>query len=184
MCISVLHWYRRITGVRYNGVILAYFHINISLSLVSIYPHEHWTSRRDPFRGGNNILVMCECYCPDGTPHVSNHRWECNKLMEQCKDQKPWWVVKFSKLVKHIISEVRFPAVIIQIRNRMIRILSQWRLKKRSSYFTRPWLCCNAQFLVHSVDPCLNWGRDGGKQWGDGFKMLTNFCFSTLLTVF
>jgi len=46
---------------------------------------------KDPFRGGNNILVMCECFLPDGSPHPTNRRWECNTLMEQCKDQKPWF---------------------------------------------------------------------------------------------
>lgn len=28
----------------------------------------------DPFRGGKNILVMCDCYKPDGTPIDGNTR--------------------------------------------------------------------------------------------------------------
>lgn len=49
---------------------------------------------KDPFRGGDNILVMCECYAPDGSPHPTNRRDECNRLMEKCKDQKPWFGIE------------------------------------------------------------------------------------------
>lgn len=44
----------------------------------------------DPFRGGDNILVMAETYNNDGTPNKFNHRYECAKSMEAAKDQEPW----------------------------------------------------------------------------------------------
>ncbi len=44
----------------------------------------------DPFRGGDNILVMCETYNNDGTPNKFNHRYECAKSMEAAKAEEPW----------------------------------------------------------------------------------------------
>jgi len=49
---------------------------------------------RDPFRRGDNILVMCECYSPDDTPHPTNKRDECNKLMDQCAHLHPWFGIE------------------------------------------------------------------------------------------
>lgn len=49
---------------------------------------------KDPFRRGNNILVMCETYCPDDSPHPTNHRHDCNKHMEAVKDEKPWFGIE------------------------------------------------------------------------------------------
>ena len=33
---------------------------------------------------GNSILVMCETYAKDGTPHPTNKRYSCNRIMERC----------------------------------------------------------------------------------------------------
>lgn len=49
---------------------------------------------KDPFRRGDNILVMCETYGPDDKPHPTNARFECNNNMELCKDQKPWFGIE------------------------------------------------------------------------------------------
>jgi len=46
---------------------------------------------RDPFRGGDNIIVLADCYNPDGTPNKANYRYECNKIMEQIKGEEPWF---------------------------------------------------------------------------------------------
>ena len=46
---------------------------------------------KDPFRGGANILVLCECYDSDGTPNHANYRAHCNKVMESAKDHEPWF---------------------------------------------------------------------------------------------
>nr|AQX17740.1 glutamine synthase [Lampea lactea] len=49
---------------------------------------------KDPFRRGDNILVMCETYAPDDNPHPTNYRHECNQLMEKCKDEYPWFGIE------------------------------------------------------------------------------------------
>ena len=46
---------------------------------------------RDPFSGGDAILVMCDCYKPDGTPIVQNTRVACMEAMEAAKDEEPWF---------------------------------------------------------------------------------------------
>jgi len=56
---------------------------DVYLRPVAIYP--------DPFRGAPNILVITECWDPDGTPNKYNYRHECAKLMEAHKEHKPWF---------------------------------------------------------------------------------------------
>jgi len=46
---------------------------------------------KDPFRGGDNILVLAETYNNDGTPNATNYRSSCNKIMELAKETKPWF---------------------------------------------------------------------------------------------
>ncbi|RXW24661.1 hypothetical protein EST38_g1140 [Candolleomyces aberdarensis] len=46
---------------------------------------------KDPFRGGDNILVMCETYNNDGTPNKTNFRHHAAKIFEQTKEQIPWF---------------------------------------------------------------------------------------------
>jgi glutamine synthetase len=46
---------------------------------------------KDPFRGGANILVLCECYDNDGTPNKSNYRAHCKKVMDAAKAEEPWF---------------------------------------------------------------------------------------------
>jgi len=60
----------------------------VYLKPVAIYP--------DPFRRGNNVLVMCEACLPDGklTPIPSNTRNACAKSMERAKDSKPWFGIE------------------------------------------------------------------------------------------
>jgi glutamine synthetase len=38
---------------------------------------------KDPIRGGENILVMCEVMNPDGTPHISNTRARLRKVAKK-----------------------------------------------------------------------------------------------------
>jgi glutamine synthetase len=56
---------------------------DVYLRPVALYP--------DPFRGAPNILVITECWDPDGTPNKFNHRHEAAKLMEAHKSHKPWF---------------------------------------------------------------------------------------------
>ena len=46
---------------------------------------------KDPFRGGDNILVLAECYNNDGTPNRTNYRHHAKKVMDQAKDFEPWF---------------------------------------------------------------------------------------------
>lgn len=46
---------------------------------------------KDPFRGGDNILVLAETYNNDGTPNRTNYRHHAKKVMDQVKEQEPWF---------------------------------------------------------------------------------------------
>ncbi|KAL5259330.1 hypothetical protein ACHWQZ_G009690 [Mnemiopsis leidyi] len=49
---------------------------------------------RDPFRRGDNILVMCETLCPDGSPHPTNHRFGCKEKMDKAYAHRPWFGIE------------------------------------------------------------------------------------------
>lgn len=49
---------------------------------------------KDPFRGGNNKLVLCETISYDGTPTQSNTRHSCKSVMEQVAEQEPWFGIE------------------------------------------------------------------------------------------
>ncbi|SGY79784.1 BQ5605_C008g05222 [Microbotryum silenes-dioicae] len=46
---------------------------------------------KDPFRGGNNILVIAETFNNDGTPNKHNHRYNCSKTMAAAAAHEPWF---------------------------------------------------------------------------------------------
>ena len=45
----------------------------------------------DPFRGGNNKLVLCSTHLPDGTPHTTNFRDSADNIFSIWNDSKPWF---------------------------------------------------------------------------------------------
>ncbi|KAL5530672.1 GLN1 [Sanghuangporus sanghuang] len=49
---------------------------------------------KDPFRGGDNILVMSETYNNDGTPNKTNHRAAAKKIMEAAASEHPWFGIE------------------------------------------------------------------------------------------
>lgn len=49
---------------------------------------------KDPFRGGDNILVLAACYNNDGTPNRTNYRHHAAKVMELAKDVVPWFGIE------------------------------------------------------------------------------------------
>lgn len=44
---------------------------------------------KDPIRGGNNVLVMCEVFNADGTVHESNHRAHLREVSHMYSNQEP-----------------------------------------------------------------------------------------------
>lgn len=49
---------------------------------------------KDPIRGGENIIVMCEVYNSDGSVHKSNTRARLCELAQLHKDQKTWFGIE------------------------------------------------------------------------------------------
>ena len=49
---------------------------------------------KDPFRRGDNILVMCETLDHEGNEHPTNKRRSCATNMEKCKDLHPWFGIE------------------------------------------------------------------------------------------
>ena len=45
----------------------------------------------DPLRGGKHVLVLCEVFNPDGTPHDTNTRRACSETESTYSDQDPWF---------------------------------------------------------------------------------------------
>ena len=60
-------------------------------SEVMIYPQAVF---KDPFRGGDNILVMCDMYTPGGTPIPTNTRFQCAQVMDKAKQLVPWFGIE------------------------------------------------------------------------------------------
>lgn len=48
----------------------------------------------DPFRGGDNVIVLAECFNNDGTPNKSNHRYAAKKVFDQVEDLEPWFGIE------------------------------------------------------------------------------------------
>lgn len=48
----------------------------------------------DPFRGGDDILVMCEVFNADGTVHKSNTRAQLRELCERHASQESWFGIE------------------------------------------------------------------------------------------
>lgn len=60
----------------------------VYLKPVAVYP--------DPFRRGNNILVLCEACLPDDalTPISSNTRADAREVFDKCLEQEPWFGIE------------------------------------------------------------------------------------------
>jgi len=60
----------------------------VYLKPVAFYP--------DPFRRGNNIMVLCECCLPDGklTPIPTNTRNHAEKLFASKLEEEPWFGIE------------------------------------------------------------------------------------------
>jgi glutamine synthetase len=49
---------------------------------------------KDPFRGGDNILVLTETLNNDGIPHETNTRRSALATFDKCKDAEPWFGIE------------------------------------------------------------------------------------------
>lgn len=49
---------------------------------------------KDPFLGGPNKLVMCECQTKDKEPHPSNKRASCKEACDLAEEEKPWFGIE------------------------------------------------------------------------------------------
>ena len=49
---------------------------------------------QDPIRGGDNLLVMCEVFNPDGSVHESNTRAQLRDIAEKHADQECWFGIE------------------------------------------------------------------------------------------
>lgn len=56
---------------------------DVYLKPVALYP--------DPFRKGDNVIALCECWNSDGTPNKFNHRHEAQKLFEAHAASQIWF---------------------------------------------------------------------------------------------
>jgi len=49
---------------------------------------------KDPFRGGDNVLVLSECFTWEMEPAIGNYRAACAAVMEQYADMDPWFGIE------------------------------------------------------------------------------------------
>jgi len=49
---------------------------------------------RDPFRGGENVLVICDTFDNRGEKLPTNTRFDANVIMEKAKDEVPWFGIE------------------------------------------------------------------------------------------
>jgi len=57
-------------------------------SEVIIKPHSVY---KCPFRKGNNVIVFCDTYLPNGQPHPTNHRLGAKQIFDKNLGLEPWY---------------------------------------------------------------------------------------------
>ncbi|MFG1905910.1 glutamine synthetase [Kribbella sp. NPDC048928] len=65
----------------------------------------------DPIRGGDHLLVLCEVYLVDGTPHPTNHRATLLPIAEQFAEQESWFGIEQEYTFFQEGRPLGFPAV-------------------------------------------------------------------------
>ncbi len=64
---------------------------------------------RDPIRGGENILVMCEVLNADGSVHSTNTRRQLAAVAEQYKEHEPWFGIEQEYTLFNGVGPLGFP---------------------------------------------------------------------------
>lgn len=62
-----------------------------SNSDVLLYPRAIYP---DPFRGGDNKLILCDTFTHDKKPTKTNKRHSCHAVMKESQDEKPWFGIE------------------------------------------------------------------------------------------
>lgn len=77
-------------------------------SEVILYPQAVY---KDPFRGGDNILVMCDCWTPQGVPIPTNKRAHAAEVFKKVEAQVPWFGIEqeYTLLQKEVKWPVGWP---------------------------------------------------------------------------
>jgi len=57
-------------------------------SEVIINPHSVY---KCPFRKGDNVIVFCDTYLPNGQPHPTNHRFGAKQIFDKNLGLEPWY---------------------------------------------------------------------------------------------
>lgn len=57
-------------------------------SEVIIKPHSIY---KCPFRKGDNVIVFCDTYLPNGQPHPTNHRFGAKHIFDKKLELEPWY---------------------------------------------------------------------------------------------
>lgn len=61
---------------------------------------------KDPFRGENDILVLCSTYRPDGTPLSNNHRDWAKKIFDAAPDEEPWYGLEQEYFIYDVVTKL------------------------------------------------------------------------------
>ena len=65
---------------------------------------------RDPFRGGQHLLALCESYNTDGKPAFTNFRHLASKVFEEVKDAETWFGIEQEYILYTVEScHVKYP---------------------------------------------------------------------------
>mmetsp|Transcript_4201 Transcript_4201/g.13312 ORF Transcript_4201/g.13312 Transcript_4201/m.13312 type:complete len:349 (-) Transcript_4201:231-1277(-) len=48
----------------------------------------------DPFRGGNHVIVLCDCYTPKGEPIPTNTRLPAKEIFDLAPEEEPWFGIE------------------------------------------------------------------------------------------
>lgn len=65
---------------------------HFAIRLISSVYHSRGT--QDPFRGGDNILVLCETCLPTGEPIPSNTRAKAREAFDAAPGFEPWFGIE------------------------------------------------------------------------------------------